>query len=214
MRSRGKTYKEIQKILGFDIPKSSLSYWSRTVKMPKFYYDKLEIIKKRNMENCRRLSIAAFKRKKQERTERIRNKYLYLSNYLADKDFALIVLATLYLGEGTKGEHGCITFGNSNAEIIKLFISLLRKCFCLDEKKFRCTVQGRSDMDLRGAEHFWSRVTGVPLKQFYAARIDPRTVGKKSLKIGYKGVCRIDYLSSGVFNELIGIGGILSCCSI
>ena len=81
-------------------------------------------------------------------------------------------------------------------------MKLLRQCYDIDEKNFRCTLQCRADQDIIGLQEFWSKVTKIPLPQFYKSQIDPRTIGRPSKKFDYKRVCRIDYFSSYVYNEL------------
>ena len=56
---------------------------------------------------------------------------------------------------------------------------------------------------------FWSKITNIPLSQFYKARIDSRTIGKKSKNLNYKGVCRIDYFSAEIAIELMQISKII-----
>ncbi|PIR44326.1 hypothetical protein COV23_00575 [Candidatus Wolfebacteria bacterium CG10_big_fil_rev_8_21_14_0_10_31_9] len=92
-------------------------------------------------------------------------------------------------------------FGNSDPNIIYLFLKLLRYCYDIDENKFRCTLQDRADQNIKKLEKFWRLVTKIPKKQFYKARIDPRTIGKISKKPEYKGVCVIDYFSADILNE-------------
>ncbi len=121
---------------------------------------------------------------------------------LKNKDIAKIALAMLFLGEGSKKSKGTLMLGNSDPQTIILYLKLLRQCYVLDEKKFRCTVQCRADQDTRKLERFWSRTTKIPSKQFYETRIDPRTIGKPSKYLDYKGVCRIDYFSADILTEL------------
>ena len=82
----------------------------------------------------------------------------------------------------------------------------MRNCYNIDESKFRCTIQCRADQDIPYLEKFWLRLTKIPKKQFYGARVDPRTIGKPSLKPDYKGVCRLDYFSARIYNELLVMG--------
>lgn len=58
-------------------------------------------------------------------------------------------------------------------------------------------------------EQFWSGITGIPLIQFYEARIDPRSIGKETLRKDYKAVCRVDYFSAAIYNDLLVAGKIL-----
>jgi hypothetical protein len=85
----------------------------------------------------------------------------------------------------------------------------LRYCYNIDESKFRCTIQCRADQDIQKLEKFWSEATNISLKQFYKARIDPRTIGKLSIKKEYKGVLRIDCFSAKILQELLEIPRIL-----
>jgi len=116
----------------------------------------------------------------------------------------------LYLVEGSKNQRGSLMFGNSDPLVIRLFLNLLRRCYDVDENKFRCTLQCKADQNIKRLEKFWSKITDIPLSQFYKARIDPRTIGKPSRKLDYKGVCRIDYFSGDVFMELKQIVNVIS----
>lgn len=127
-----------------------------------------------------------------------------------DNDFAKAVLAALYLAEGGKNRKGALMFGNSNPEIISLFLNLLRCVYQIENSKFRCTLLCRADQNLEKSESFWVSITGVPKEQFYKPRIDSRTIGKKSRNPEYKGVCRIDYFSAQVYNDLTAAGDILT----
>lgn len=211
LRSEGKTYSEIQKALGIRIPKSTLTYWCKDVVLPEGHQERIKQI---NLENIQKAGVIAAeinRKKREEYLHSVFEKNLYLSTKLKDLDVAKIALAILYLGEGSRKEsRGGIMFGNSDPLIIKLFLSLLRKCYSLDESKFRCTVQCRADQNTRILEYYWSKITSIPLKQFYGSRIDPRTIGRPSKKPDYKGVCRIDYLSRQVFLELLTITKIIS----
>ncbi len=138
-------------------------------------------------------------------------KNLYLIEYANNLDVSKLILAALYLGEGGKTlKRASVLFGNSDHNIIKLFLELMRKCYSIDEHKFRCTVQCRWGQNEEELTKYWSRVTGIPKEQFYKSRIDPRTVNKKILKPNYKGVCRIDYLSATVFHDILSVINVLT----
>jgi hypothetical protein len=122
-----------------------------------------------------------------------------------DKDpiSAKLTLAVLYLGEGSKTRRGAMAFGNSNPEIIRLFLHLLRKTYVIDENRFRVTVQCRADQAIPALEKFWSNITHIPMSQFYKARVDKRTIGVPSRKRDYKGVCKIDYFSASAYHDIM-----------
>lgn len=210
LRKQGKTYGEIQKAIGLKIPKSTLSNWCSSVSLT--YQQKLNIENKiiSNINRGRMIAIEVNRIKRAAYLKSIEKKVLHLKNKLKDKDIAKIALAMLYLGEGLKRKNASIMLGNSDPEIIKLFMKLMRHCYDIDETKFRCTLQCRADQNIKKLEKFWSNITKIPLDKFYKAQIDPRTIGKKTKKTDYKGVCRIDYFSGDLFNEIIKITEILS----
>lgn len=209
LRRKGKTFSEIKKSLKIDIPKSTLSNWCSDVMLPKKYYDKLKNVIISNTEKSRKIALAVNKIKRKEYIESIANRNKHLENALENKNTAKIALSMLYLGEGGKGKRASVLFGNSDPFIISLFLYLIRHCYNINEKKFRCTLQCRADQNIQRLENFWFKVTKIPPLQFYKARIDLRTLGKPSKKKDCKGVCRIDYLSADLQLELMNIPKIL-----
>lgn len=143
---------------------------------------------------------------REERLNRFIATSKVLSRLLEDKNVAKLSLVLLYLAEGSKNRHGSLVFGNSDPGIISLFMHLIRECYSVDETRFRCTVQCRSGQNTNELGKFWSGITKIPPDQFYKARVDPRTLGKPLLHPEYRGVCRVDYFSANVYNELSVIG--------
>lgn len=202
LRKRGKTYLEIQKNLKAAIPKSTLFYWCRNIKLSQKYKNRIKKLILNNLYKARHLALNANQIKRERYLKSITDRNKYLAMSLRDKDIAKVALAMLYLGEGSKKQRGSLMFGNSDPFIISLFLHLLRYCYNIDESKFRCTLQCRADQDIKKLEEFWCSITRIPLLQFYKAKIDPRTIDKPSKKPNYKGVCRIDYFSAELFTEI------------
>lgn len=202
LRKAGKTYGEIKKIIGKPIPKSTLSYWFRNITLPKMYWERMNKKIVKNIEKGRAKALVVNRMKRERYIEEVKDRVKHLSTRLKEKDVAKIALAMLFLGEGSKTRKGSLIFGNSDPLVIRLFLSLLRYCYNIDETKFRCTLQCRADQKIKQLEKFWSKITEISLSQFYKARIDPRTIGKPTKNLEYKGVCRIDYFSGDIFMEL------------
>jgi hypothetical protein len=203
LRSQGKTYGEILKMLQIDVPKSTLATWFRGLELPTEYHKRLKERHAANFLKMRTLADVARKEKRNFFIERVERENKDVIELCRENIASLkIVAAILHLAEGSKGKGGRLTFGNSDPLIIRLFVNLLRKCYNIEESKFRCTVQCRADQNTSELGSFWSQVTKIPLSQFYKARIDSRSIGKPTLKTDYKGVCRIDYLSSALDREL------------
>lgn len=202
LRSAGKMYSEIRQILKLNVPKSTISTWCKGIV--------LEGEAKSRVQNKINTTLAAARLKAWATIAAKRHKYLEgicqqnkgLLKNLENSEIAKIALAMLYLGEGSKTNRGAVMFGNSEPNVIALFLKLLRQCYHPDESKFRYTLQCRADQEIDKLEIFWSKVTQIPRTQCSKAQIDPRTKGKPSKKKDYKGVCRIDYFSAHIDNEL------------
>ena len=210
LRKSGKTYTQIRKILNQNIPKSTLSTWCSIIYLTNEQKNKInKIIKKSSIGGLEKArTINQEKRKKYLLSITFRNKHL--SSILKNIDVAKTVLSILYLAEGAKSlQRGSLYFGNSDPFVIDLFLNLMRRCYSIDESKFRCTVLCRADQNIAALEDFWHKITKIPKSQFYKARIDSRTIGKPSKNLNYKGVCKIDYFSADVFLDLMYIPKII-----
>ena len=203
LRLKGQTYAEINRELKLSVPKSTFSYWFRDLLLPPVAVERIASVSSANLRRGQKIMLANKVKSREMRIKILhsRNKSLYqlfIKNIHAKK----IALAILYLAEGSKTNRSSIMFGNSNPPTVKLFVSLLRSCFKIEESKFRATVQCRADQNTDELQRFWSRITAIPARQFYKAHIDKRSVGKPTQKPNYKGVCRIDYFSAAIDFEL------------
>lgn len=209
LRKKGKTYKDIRKELDKNIAKSTISYWCKNIILSDKQKNKIERIMKENTARGRLKALEINKINRKKYLESVENRVKHLGKLIENKDIAKIAIAMIYLGEGSKTRRGSLMLGNSDPDIIRLFLHLLRFCYDINESKFRCTLQARADQHIKKLEKFWSITTNIPLAQFYKARIDPRTIGKISKKNDYKGVCRIDYFSADIYTELMKIAEII-----
>ena len=203
LRKQGRTYGEIVHILG-NIPKGTLSSWLGDVHISLRGQRRRHRAVDRQLRHARQRAILVKTESRREYFDVLKVKNMHLMMHTENKNVAKLLLAMLYAAEGAKGKNtASLVFGNSDPRIIRIFLMLLRACYQLDERKFRCTVQCRADMHPKTLERFWARVTKIPRQQFYATSIDPRTIGKKSNKPAYKGVCRVQYFSAELFHNLM-----------
>lgn len=211
LRKSGKTYHEICKITGINISKGTLSYWCGSIHLTPAQQHRIDFLIERGTSKGLATAWAVNKSKRDQYIQSIRKRVSHLANSIKNKNTAKIALVMLYLGEGSKNpKRGSLMFGNSDPFIVSLFLRLLRYCYKINENRFRCTLQCRADQNIKRLEKFWSSVTRIPLANFYKARIDPRTIGKPSKKLDYKGVCRIDCFSAETFIELKQIAEIVN----
>lgn len=208
LRQKGKTYGEIQSDLGITIPKGTLSYWCKKIVLPPEYKERVSRLMAEGLNKSRASALARKQQIREENQELLIKKHQHIGKVFENKQVALVALAMLCLGEGSKNSD--LYLGNSDPRIIKLFISLLKKCFVFDIEKVRCTVQCRADQNIQELENYWSRVSGIPKRLFYKTRVDPRTLGKKTTRSGYMGVLRVDYMNREVQKTLMVLYNLLA----
>lgn len=206
LRSKGLTYSEIKEKVGKNIPKSTLSNWCRGVKLPSFYKEKVRKINIRNQIKARQIACLVNRKKRKEFLESLRRKNLYLLGNI-DKGVLKLLLAIFYLAEGAKHPSTrFLKFGSTNSETIKFFLRSIKKCFKLKDSKFRVGIICRADQNLTKIKNYWINITKIDKSLFYQPRIDKRTIGKKTKKKDYKGVCIIHYFDTNIQLELQLLG--------
>ena len=206
LRRRGRTYSEINTQLGLNIPKSTLNGWFNGLVLPDFYEEKIKKINRISFRKAVRIARKVNKNKLESRLKVLREKNQHLLN-LIDRDVGVLMLAMLYICEGSKyPTTRQVKFGSSHPGIMKLFIVLLRGCFNLDESKFRGRVHCRADQNIKFLERYWSNISDVPLDKFRKALIDKRTIGKPTKNINYKGVFVVSYFDTDIQLELQFLG--------
>lgn len=205
LRLKGNTYGEIVSQLKIKIPKSSLSWIVRNTSLPVSYQKRIDKLNLTNLNYARRVAHEMCAIKREKLFARIKSVNLPIAQKIKDKDTAKIALAMLCLGEASKYNpkgNRSFNLGSSDPRIIILFLKLLEYCFEFHIEKVRATVQCRADQNTNYLRKYWLKVTGIPERLFYKPQIDPRTIGKPTLKGNYKGVLRIDYFDSRVHLEL------------
>lgn len=204
LRSLGGTYGEIRHTLQLKIPKSTLSEWCKTISLPEEYLNRIKQLNVNNLNKGRLIALEVNRIKREKYLKEIRESNFPVSQLINDLDSAKIALAMLCLGEASKYSLKTRSFslGSSDSRIIVIFLELLKKCFRFDLEKVRCTVQCRADQNIQMLEEYWLNVTKIPRRLFYKALIDPRTKGKPTKKLDYKGVLRVDYFDTKVQLEL------------
>lgn len=204
LRSEGKTYSEINSSIGMRIPKSTLSDLLRGVVLPPQYENKISKLNTTNLNRGRKTAVLVNQIRRKDFLDSLIKKNIPVSEIINDEKVAKIALAMLCLGEASryKSGGGRFSLGSSDPRIIVILLKLLKKCFHIDWKKIRGTVQCRADQDTASLERYWSKLSGIPKKLIYKPLIDPRTKGKPTKNKDYKGVFRIDYFDTKVQLEL------------
>lgn len=202
LRAQGKTYAEIGHSLKIALPKSTLSSWCEDVALPSWYQEKVDTLNQRNLTKAQKYAWAQVKRKREIFLDAVKKEaeaVLRGFNVEACK----VSLAMLYLGEGSKWQgHSGLMLGNADPNVILLYVALLEKCYNIKIEQLKCRIGYRADQNINELEKYWSSVTGIPRKNFYKTKPDPRTKGKKTKKPDYKGVCVISCAGAQIQLEL------------
>ncbi len=209
LREKGKTYSEIKRVLGICMPKSTLSDWCRGVKLPIWYDDKIKELNNKSFNKALKIAWASNRKTREDILKSVESEAIKTIAKLDDANLK-IILATLYLGEGSKWKsHSGLVLGSSDPNIILLYITLLDRCYGIKYYDLKCRISYRADQDIKRLEAFWSKVTGIPRGNFYKTIPDPRTIGKKTQNKDYKGVCVISCKGANIQLELEQITNLL-----
>lgn len=209
LRSHGKTYAEINRLLKIKLPKSTLSEWCKDVTLPKWYQEKIDQLNNKSLSKAQRYAHAQLMRKREIFLDTVKKEagvVLRQFNVSACK----VSLAMLYLGEGAKWQgHSGLMLGNSDPNVILLYVMLLEKCYNIKIEQLKCRIGYRADQNINELEKYWATITGIPRSNFYKTKPDPRTKGRKTRKLDYKGVCVISCAGSQIQLELEMIAKLL-----
>ena len=209
LRSRGKTYTEIQQALGISLPKSTLSDWCQGVILPDWYTAKIRDVNNKNFTKAQTIAWASLRHKREMFLDKVRREAKVVIKKLSLESLK-IVLAMLYLGEGTKWKsHSGLMLGSSDITVVLLYTLLLKKCYKIKPSQLKCRISYRADQNIHELERYWASVTGILEENFYKTKPDPRTIGKKTEKTDYKGVCVISCAGSHIQLELEEIAELL-----
>ena len=174
--------------------------------MPKWYKYKIRELNLKSFSKAQQMAWASNKIKRERFLKDLISSNNHLTEKLHDKDVLKMILATLYLGEGSKWRsHSGLVLGSSDPDIIRLYIRLLSLCYGIESKQLRCRISYRADQDIQKLQRYWSRISKIASKNFYKTIPDPRTIGKPTKRKDYMGVCVVSCGGSHIQLELQAI---------
>jgi len=196
---QGKTYEEIGKDIG--VAKGTLSDWLRSK------YPRPEHVRVAQLEKARKASQTHFEQQRSERSQALGKKVAGLVKTLNsdDKHLQMAVLAMLYWAEGAKTEkQSGISFANTDPELSKLFIKMLRSHYSIDESRLRVRLHLHYYHPIKTTRIFWAKTLGIPENQFQSVYIKKRSRNKRFRK-NFMGISMIRYYDNQLKNELIAL---------
>jgi|SRR3989338_4258774 len=195
LRKRGYSLSEIHRELG--VAKSSVSLWVRDVSLSPSVKSKL--LDKFTSGQLK--SQEVLREKHLNKLARIQSE---VAKDFTDFDYSrvnkLVICSLLYWCEGNKGKSGGVSFTNSDPNLVKTFLTLLRQVFPLDERKFRVCMHLHPHHNEQKQKKFWANITNISPEQFNKSFLKQNS--GKYKKEGYQGCIRVRYHDSELMYKL------------
>lgn len=180
LRSKGLSISEIVKLSNKS--KSIVSKYIKNVKIT-LKYQKL-LLQKRNW--VKQKSLLEWNEARLESNNRIKN--------ISNKE-SMLILASLYWGEGTKKELNII---NSDPNMLRIIIICLKQ-LGINNSQIKATIRVYEDLDHKMVTKYWAKALHIPEECFKNINV---LNGKKIGKLPY-GMCRIRVEKSSKYFKLV-----------
>lgn len=216
LRLAGKSYNEIHTVLG--IPKSTLSGWFKDVVLSDVARARLSsrihsggamLIQRNKMQT----------RRAEQRAHMMRVSAEEKVPILTKRDL-LIIGAVLYWEEGYKRlkvkdgkermDH-TISFVNSDAEMVSVFVRFLREILDVPSEKIRLSMRLYAHINENEARTHWMRATGLSRERFFKTTylVSGASKGVRPYNRLPWGTLQVQVCDTAKFHYLIGlIGGV------
>jgi len=212
LRLAGKSYNEIHKELG--IPKSTLSGWLRHVVLNerakarldiRTHYGGTMLIKHNKMQT--HLAEQRARRAQAEGRSRITK---------LSKSDLLLTGVILYWAEGYKrlkvrdGKQRMghtISFVNSDAEMVGVFVSFLREILSIPANLIRLNMRLYKHINEKEARAYWTRATGITDARFFKTTylVSGASKGRRPFNRLPWGTLQVEVCNTGKFHYLMGM---------
>ena len=206
LRLSGKSYNEIARIL--DVSKGSLSLWFKDLRLSKvaqkLLEGKMRFARERGLFENNRRRTQNIKIENKEVRQIATNEIKPLSRYEL-----LLIGAALYWAEGYNRQEKIpsplISFGNSNPDMVVLFLRFLREVMQIPEERLRPVVQIHHNIKPKSAISFWAKITNIPKERFRVTHQTSRaSKGKRPYNSLPYGTLKLDANGRQNFFEIKG----------
>lgn len=181
------------------IAKSTAYEWTKNIEGAARY---AEIGRKRWMQEIQPLGALGQRQKRELKIQKICQEVNEeLLSFTQTKEIEKAMLAMLYWSEGSKGR-GMLVFANTDPKLMLLFITLLRRCYSLDEGKFRVRIHLHWYHKEKLIKKFWSKVLKIPESQFTKTYHKKRSK-EKVFRKNIGGICFLIYNSDYLREQIV-----------
>lgn len=198
LRKSGESIKSIANQLS--AAQSSVSVWTRGVKLT----NKQKDVLKQNTHSSETIEKRRQTRLKNEKAKRevVINAAALTVGKITEREILLIGSA-LYWAEGSKYKRN-VQFTNGDPNMIKLIMHFFRDVCKVREEKIRCHIHIHESLDVKRAEKYWQRITGIKKSQFYPTYNKPNKSSKGTRNSLPYGVCGIYVMDTQLFLNIQG----------
>lgn len=102
-----------------------------------------------------------------------------------------LIASALYWAEGYTASAHSFVFANSDSDMIKLMIKFLTRIYKIPLHKLRRRINIHPHLDIKKAEKYWSKISGIPTKQFHKPLLAVSRASKQKRKALPYGTFRI-----------------------
>lgn len=208
LRTQGMSYSEIAKSVG-SVPKSTLSYWCKDIRMSLAAERRLKSNATRGFEK-------GLSRFNKQRSQRIKEENITVMKYsqaeisVLSPKMLMLVGAALYWGEGYKRQPKDLTpyvsFGNTDPSMVKIFMRFLRETLSVPENKIRAKIQIHTNVNSERAISFWNKVTGIPRERLRIThQVSKASKGKRPGNRQPYGTVEVIVSSRRDFFRIVGL---------
>src|SRR3989338_3979508 len=199
LRKEGYSINQIVEEAG--LTKSSVSLWVRDIVLTKVQKSRLSE-RGRSVESVERRRLIRLSNEQAKRQVIIDE---------AKKDFTSLSLKELkligiilYLGEGGKTERGAARVSNGDPLVIKMMMRFFREICKVPEEKFRGNIHTFAHADVAKTEKYWSKISGIPRKQFHKTYIKPSSASLQKRYTLPFGTFSINVCDTKLFLTIMG----------
>jgi len=213
MRKRGLSYSEIENRL--HVPKSTLSYWLKNIKLAP------DQLKKLNEKRTEAAKVNALKKisKTSRIIEEIKNSSAQNIKQISKRELWLLGIVLYWKNGNTSDLRKGVHFSSSDPDMIRLFLKWLKEIGEIkdEEIKFNIFIKNKND-SIEGLISYWSQITDFPKSCF--SKIYFQKVFKAKIKgSSGRGFLRVKVVQSSMLARQIsgwiqGIKNISNHCYI
>lgn len=188
LRRQGWSVRSIAKEISCS--KSSISVWVRDIPLTKEQINNLK-----SSQDRARAKAADHPNSSRNKWQQFRQEIISKSKKDIPNNCSLEMLrhvgAALYWAEGYTASRASFVFANVDPAMIKLMLRFLKEACGVKKNKLRGRVNIHPHLNIKAAEIYWSKQSGIPLKQFHKPLLAVSRASKHKRKTLPYGTFRV-----------------------